>query len=142
MFAKLIFFLLSILITLSWFKGGLYYGGAEVGLSPYYNPARYLDIQQFIWWADVAPGALVPQFISAVPLYFILSLLQNLFSPLILQALLFLSLLFLMGYGMYLFARFYIEKRKPIFPLIAGLFYMFNSYILVEVWHRFLYTGF
>ncbi|MBI2596945.1 hypothetical protein HYW41_02200 [Candidatus Daviesbacteria bacterium] len=139
---KLVFFLLSILITISWFKSGLYYGGAEVGISPYYNPARYLNIQQFIWWADVAPGTLVPQFISAVPLYFILSLLQNLLSPLMLQALVFFCLLFLMGYGMYLFTLSYIGKDKVFYAVIAGLFYMFNSYMLVEVWHRFLYGGF
>lgn len=137
----IIFFVLSLLIILIWFKDGLYFGGAEVGLSPYYNPERFLSIQKFIWWGDIAPGVLVPQFINAVPFYFILSILQKLFSPLILQALLFFSLLFLMGYGMYLFAVCTLGNDKKNYAVIAGLFYMFNSYVMVEVWHRFLYTG-
>lgn len=137
----LVFFILSLIIVLSWFKSGLYYGGAEVGVGPYYHPSRYLDIQKFIWWDSTAPGMLVPQFISAVPLYFVLSLLQKIFSPLILQALLFFSLLFLMGYGMYLFALYLLGKDKKNYAVLAGLFYLFNSYVLVEVWHRFLYTG-
>lgn len=138
----IIFFILSLGIIFSWFKDGLYFGGAEVGLSPIYNPARYLDIQQFIWWGDVAPGVLVPHFINAVPLYFVLSFIQDVFSPEVLQAILFFCLLFLMGFGMYLFVLPLMGKEKHYYATLAGLFYMFNSYTMVEVWHRFLYTGF
>lgn len=137
----IIFFIVSIIIVASWFKSGLYFGGAEMGLSPFYNPSRYLHIQQFIWWGDVSPGIIVPQFITAIPLYFILSILQNFFSALILQALLFFILLFLMGYGMYLFALDILGENKRAYSIAAGLFYIFNSFLLVEVWHRFLYTG-
>lgn len=138
----IIFFLLSLIIVLIWFKSGLYYGGAEVGVGPYYHPSRYLDIQKSIWWESTAPGGLVPQFVAGVPLYFILSLLEKIFSPLIIQAILFLLLLFMMGFGMYLFVSSYFNKNKIIYATIAGLFYMFNSYMMVAVWHRFLYTGF
>lgn len=137
----LLFASLSLIIVFSWFSGGLYYGGAEVGLSPYYNPQRFLDIQKYIWWGDVAPGMLIPQFINAVPLYFVLSVLQHFFSPLSLQAGLFFILLFLMGYGMYIFTLEIRGKEKYYYGFIAGIFYMFNSYMMVEVWHRFLYTG-
>ncbi len=137
----ILFSFLSLLIVLFWFKDGLYYAGAEVGLSPFYNPERYLSIQQTVWWGDVAPGVLVPQFISAVPLYYILSFLQKLLSPFVIQSLLFFLLIFLMGYGMYLFAVYNLNKDKKRYALLAGLFYILNAYVLVEVWHRFLYTG-
>lgn len=137
----LLFALVSLLIVCVWFRSGLYYGGAEVGLSPYFNPQRFLDIQKYIWWGDVAPGMLIPQFINAVPFYFVLSILQSVLSPLILQAFLFFILLFLMGTGMYIYTLEIIGREKYRYGFIAGIFYMFNSYMMVEVWHRFLYTG-
>lgn len=136
-----LFSILGFLIVLFWFKDGLYYGGAEVGISPFYNPERNLNIQRFIWWADVAPGVLIPQFVNAVPFYFILSLLQKISSPIFIQAFLFFWLICLMGFGMYLLTLSYIGKEKKFYALLAGIFYMFNSYMMVEVWHRFLYTG-
>lgn len=145
------FIILSFLIVLVWFKDGLYYGGAEVGLSPFYNPGRYLDIQQFIWWSDVAPGMLVPQFILGVPLYFFLSTLSIFFSPMYLQMVIFFSVLFMMGYGMYLFILSSMDDisldsfsghKRHYYAIIGGLFYMLNSYTMVQIWHRFLYTAF
>lgn len=138
----LIFAFISLIIVIIWFKSGLYFGGAEVGISPYYNPARFLNIQKYIWWGDVAPGMLVPMFISGVPLYFVLSIIASFVSPLFIQVILFFGLLFLMGYGMYLFSLGVIGKEKYNYAIMAGVFYMFNSYTMVEVWHRFLYTGF
>lgn len=136
-----LFLLIALVIVTIWFRQGLLYGGAEVGLLTY-NPARFLDIQQFIWWGATAPGMLVPHFITGVPFYFVLSLIQNIFSPTILQAGIFFCLLFLMGYGMYLFSLAIFGVDKKLYAVLAGLFYMFNSYTVVEIWHRFLYTGF
>lgn len=137
----ILFCLLSLAITLTWFKDGLYYGGAEVGVGPYYNPSRFLEIQKFIWWDSTAPGIVIPQFIAGVPLYFAFSLLDNVFSPLVLQSTLFFYLLFMMGFGMYFFSLSILGKDKTKYALLAGIFYMFNSYTMVSVWHRFLYTG-
>lgn len=138
----LLFFLISLSITLIWFKQGLMYGGAEVGLLTY-NPQRSLEIQKYLWWEAVAPGWPIPHFLSGIPLYFILSVLRSLsFSPAALQALLFCILLFMMGYGIYLFALTILGKDKRIYAIIAGLFYMFNPFTMVDVWHRFLYTQF
>ena len=142
LFPFLFFILLSILIIAVWFKNGLYYGGAEIGLSPFYNPARSFDLQKYVWWDGVAPGMLIPQFVTGVPFYLILSILELLFSPIITQALFFFFLLFLMGYGMYLFCLSIVGLERRKYAFIAGLFYMLNSYVMVEVWHRFLYTGF
>lgn len=137
----LLFITIAALISAIWFKQGLMYGGAEVGLLTY-NPQRSEAIQQYIWWAQSAPGMLVPHFITGVPFYFVLSLLQPILSSANLQALIFLFLLFLMGFGMYQFALIVLGKDKKLLAILAAFFYLFNSYMMVEVWHRFLYTHF
>lgn len=139
LFAPVIFLAISLIITLIWFRDGLIFGGAEVGIFTY-NPFRSLQIQQFVWWGDVAPGQLVPHFIAGVPFYLILSALRLIFSPVVLQALFFLLLLILMGYGMYLYLLSILGKEKQVYAFLGGLFYMFNSYIMVQVWHRFVYS--
>lgn len=135
------FIFLSAFITFNWFKGGFLLGGAEIGIFAY-NPSRVMEIQKFIWWGDVAPGMLVPHFIIGFPLYFIFSLLQPIYSALTLQIITSFTLLFLMGYGMYRFSLLALGKDRHLYAIIAGLFYMFNSYTMVEIWHRFLYTSF
>lgn len=137
----IIFISLAALITHGWYSNGFLLGGAEVGIFGL-NPSRFLEIQQFIWWGAVAPGMLVPQFVIGVPIYFLLSILQPIFDPLILQIIISFILLFVMGYGMYIFARSYLGWKKSKYAIIAAIFYMLNSYTMVEVWHRFLYTGF
>ncbi len=136
-----LFLLIALVLVTIWFRQGLIFGGAEVGILTY-NPKRFLEIQQYIWWGAVAPGMLVPHFTTGVPLYLVLSLIQGIFSLVILQAGIFFCLLFLMGYGMYLFSLAIFGTDKKLYALLAGIFYMFNSYTVVEIWHRFLYTGF
>lgn len=142
LFAPVIFLAISLLVTLIWFKDGVVFGGAEVGILTY-NPARWFEIQKFLWWEAVAPGWPIPHFLNAIPLYLILSVFKSIgFAPSLLQALLFFVLLFMMGYGTYLFALSILGKDKKIYAIIAGLFYMFNPYTMVDIWHRFVYTGF
>lgn len=136
----LVLLFVSVAVVGTWFREGIIYAGAEVGLSPYFNPDRFLGIQQFTWWDDVAPGMLAPHFISAVPFYFLLSILQPMFSPLILQAAIFCVIFFLIGYGIYLLATDILDESRKKYAVFATLFYMFNSYTLVSVWHRFLYS--
>ncbi|MBI2085875.1 hypothetical protein HYT74_00880 [Candidatus Daviesbacteria bacterium] len=135
-----IFLVLSAGLIISWFRFGLIYGGGDVGLQTY-NPQRILENARFVWWDASAPGAAIPQGLSAVPFQFILFLFQSLgFSPLALQATLFFALLFLMGYGMYLFLEDKFEHRNKLYPVIGGLFYMLNPYMMIQVWHRFIHT--
>ncbi len=105
-----------------------------------YNPQRILENAKFVWWESAGPGASLPQGLSAIPFQFSLYLLQMAgFSPVAMQAILFFVLLTLMGFGMYLFtSSFFPDSRK--YPLIAGLFYMFNPYMMIQVWHRFIHT--
>ena len=142
-FAPLIIILLiSAVCVLIWFRDGVVFGGAEVGLLTY-NPGRWLEIQKYLWWEAVAPGWPIPHFLNAIPLYFILAILKPILqSPVILQAMLFFVLLFMMGYGTYLFVLSILGNDKKIYATLAGLFYMFNPYTMVDIWHRFVYTGF
>lgn len=135
----LIFFTLSLGLIFSWFREGYIYGGGDVGLQTY-NPKRILENARYVWWDSTAPGSAIPQGLSAVPFQFFLSLLQSIgFSPLLLQSTLFLILLFLMGFGMYVFLDQKLQDRK-IYSILGGLFYMFNPYMMVQVWHRFIHT--
>ena len=136
----LIFLTISAGLIFSWFRFGLIYGGGDVGLQTY-NPKRILENARFVWWDSAGPGAPIPQGLSAVPFQFTLFLFQLLgFSPLALQATLFFLLLFLMGYGMYLFLEYKFEDRNKLYPVIGGFFYMLNPYMMIQVWHRFIHT--
>lgn len=138
--AALFFMILSLGIIFSWFRDGLIYGGGDVGLQTY-NPKRILENARYVWWDSTAPGSPIPQGLSAVPFQFFLSLLQSIgFSPLLLQSTLFLILLFLMGFGMYIFLEQKLEDKRKIYSILGGLFYMFNPYMMVQVWHRFIHT--
>ncbi len=138
----LVFFAISLTLSIIWFRKGLLYGGAEVGLLTY-DPARWFEIQKFLWWEAVAPGWPIPHFLNATPFYFVLSMVKWLgFSPVVLQGFVFCVLLFLMGFGVYLFTLLILGQQRRNYALLAGLFYMFNPYTMVDVWHRFVYTGF
>lgn len=136
-----ILFLISILLTIIWFRDGKIYGGGDIGL-PTYNPIRILQIAKFIWWQDVAPGFLIPQAITSITLYYFLSFFQLLgIGPLGIQAILFCTILFFMGFGMYLLTLSIIGKDKKIYAIMACLFYMFNPYMMTQIWHRFSHTS-
>ncbi|OGE29017.1 hypothetical protein A2867_03585 [Candidatus Daviesbacteria bacterium RIFCSPHIGHO2_01_FULL_40_11] len=135
----LVFFLISAFIVVTWFRDSAIYGGAEVGLFGY-NPQRWLEISKYVWWEAVSPGQLIPHFITAVPLYFFFTILNLIgLSAQNIQQLFFFLILFLMGFGMYLLSLNILAEDQKKYSLFAGLFYMFNAYTLVSVWHRFLY---
>lgn len=139
--AALIYFLISGGVMFSWFHYGLMYGGGDVGL-PAYNPQRFLGIISKPWWSETAPGFPRPHSIGSIPVQVFFSFLQHLgFQAFMIQALTFGLLMFLMGFGMYLLAdQFFKEQKAAAF--LAGFFYMVNPYMMVAVWHRFIYTGF
>lgn len=141
-FVALLFLTISSLLILVWFKDGFFYGGGDVGL-PAYNPKRILEITRYIWWEAAAPGFLIPHAITSITPYLFLFLLQLIgIDPVALQAILFFVLLFLMGFGMYLLILSIIGGDKKIYATIGGLFYMFNPYMMVQIWHRFNNTSF
>lgn len=141
-FVALLFLTISSLLILVWFRDGFFYGGGDVGL-PTYNPKRALEITKNIWWEAQAPGFLIPHAVASITLYLFLSVFQSFgIGPVGMQALLFLGLLFLMGFGTYLLILSIIGKDKKVYATIGGLFYMFNPYMMVQIWHRFNNTSF
>lgn len=138
--AAFIFLLVAFFIVSTWFRNGILYGGAEIGLFSV-NPERWLEMSKYIWWDAVAPGQLVPQFIVGVPLYSFFYVLQLAgLSPQNIQQLFFTLMFFLMGFGIYLLSFDVFDVSRKKYAYVAALFYLFNAYILVQVWHRFLYS--
>lgn len=138
----LFFLIISTLLIFAWFKDGHFYGGGDVGL-PTYNPIRMFQIAKFIWWEAIAPGFLIPHVITSITLYSFLSIFQFFgIGPFGIQAILFLIILFLMGFGTYLLTLSIIGQDKKKFATFAGLFYIFNPYMLTQIWHRFVHTSF
>ena len=109
---------------------------------PTYNPSVMVNIAGNIWWDSLAPGIPVAQGLTSVPILYFLSMPQMLgASPVFIQAFLFFILLFLMGYGMYLLALDIFGKSNRILAFSAGIFYLFNPYMMVQIWHRFIHNS-
>src|SRR3989344_7437429 len=90
-----ILLVVSTIMIASWFRHGLMYGGGDVGL-PTYNPIRLLSIIKNMWWDVHAPGFPYPSALTAVPLYFVLSILDIVgMTAVTTQSLLFGALLFI-----------------------------------------------
>lgn len=139
--AGIFFLVLSLLLIFSWFRFGLIFGGGDVGLQTY-DPIRVIERAVFVWWDSLAPGTTIPQGLTAVPFQSLLSLAQLVgFSKVLIQALFFLIILFFMGFGMYLFLSrsFRLDFR---YTILGGIFYMFNPYMMIQIWHRFVHSSF
>lgn len=136
------FLLISGLLTFSWFRFGYIYGGGDVGLQSY-NPTRILEIASYIWWEATAPGSPTPQALTAIPFNFIFSPLKFVgFNPLMLQSTLFFLILFAMGWGMYQLILFLFGNSYRKYAFLGGLFYIFNPYMMIQIWHRFVHSTF
>ncbi len=137
----LLFLTLSAVLIFCWFRFGFMYGGGDTGL-PTYSPQAGFNINKDIWWDSLAPGIPVAQGLTSVPLMLFLSIPQALgASPVFIQAFLFFILLFLIGYGMYLLALYIFGKDKILLAYAAGIFYVFNPYMMIQIWHRFIHNS-
>ncbi len=140
--AGVFFLTISVLVVSIWFKDGLLYGGGDVGL-PEYNPARILEILKFIWWDVSATGFLRPSGVTGIPLYSTLAIFDNLgLSYVSIQTLIFGAALFFAGFGMYLLAKSYFGEKGSVLAIVSGVFYVFNAFSMVQIWHRFVRPGF
>lgn len=130
-----IIFVLSLLLTVSWFRYGHFYGGGDIGL-PLYDPQVSAKLTAYTWWDSQGTGLYYPGVFSSQPLYLIFSLLQRAgLPPFLLQALFFFLVLFLSGFGVYKLSLLLGGSR--LISIFAGLYYLVNPYSMMNVWHRF-----
>lgn len=116
------------------------YGGGDIGL-PEYNPERILEIIKYVWWDVSATGFLRPSGINGLPLFGFLSLLQKIgFSFVQIQMFVFYLCMLLMGLGMYYIAKKYVKSKY--LPYLAGIYYILNPYMMIQIWHRFVRPAF
>jgi hypothetical protein len=92
------------------------------------NPMGYVN-ELFNVWSPHQLGYAHGHDISYLPLALIFSALTNLFSAMIVQRLLFLSIFFVAGTSFFLLARQFSLGNR--FALVGALFYMYNFYPLV-----------
>lgn len=140
--AIFLYLIVTLVVIYSWFHYGLIYGGGDVGL-PTYTPQRVLEIISKPWWSEIAPGFPRPLSLAALPAQVFFVLLQYTGLPAFgIQAAVFGILLFLMGFNMYLLTRDVIGAEKETTPILAGLYYMVNPFMMIMVWHRFAHGAF
>ncbi len=135
----LFFLLLTTLLIISWFRKGLLYGGGDIGL-PIYDPKVLVQVSKYTWWPNQGTGFSYPATLSAYPFYLLFALMQNIgFSALVLQIFFFFMILFFAFTGAFYFIRSISDDTKVAY--IASIFYVFNSYAMMNVFHRFAHTG-
>lgn len=138
---KIFFLLVAFLLIQLWFSKNLLLGGTEAGV-PTYTPGKILDQIRWLWWEALGPGVSIPNVAASIPLYFLMSLLQWIgLEAIEIQKVLFFIIIYLQGLGASLVFRTILPKAGRL-QLLAGLFYIFNPYMMISVWHRFIYANF
>ena len=140
--AGFLYIVIASAVMFSWFHYGLMYGGLDIGI-PTYNPQRILEIIVKPWRSETVPGYPRPINISAIPVQLFFTLLQHFgLPPYMIQATTFGILLFLMGFGMFLLVKDILKGEKIGIAVLAGFFYIVNPFMMISVWHRFIYSAF
>lgn len=134
------FFLIGITVALLiffWFKEGNLIGTAESGL-PFYNLDRQYQIAKYAW-ADPALGTNTSIIVGTAPTYWFLSHFQKIGIPgFLIEAAVLFILLEVGGIFIFLLTKQLFPDISNRFALLATAFYLFNPYVLVNIWVRFL----
>lgn len=132
-----IYLAISLVLTFIWFKDGNPMGGGEPG-NPYYNLSKMVGITSWAW-GNHALGGASGTTVASGPLFIFFDFLQSNQVPgFLLQAGLFFLILCSIQISMFLLTKEILPKYSSRVWFIAGLFYLFNPYSLVNVWNRFL----
>lgn len=138
---KVFFLLIAFLLIQLWFSKNLLFGGTEVGI-PTYTPGKILDQIKWVWWESLGPGISIPTVSAAIPLYAFMAILESIgLSAIAIQKILFFIIIYLQGLGAGLVFKTIFPKSGKLL-ILAGLFYIFNPYMMTYIWHRFIYTNF
>ena len=133
----IIFFIVALVITTVWFRDGNHLGGGEAG-APYQNLSQMVGITVWAWGSHML-GAASGTTVASGPMFCIFNILQSLgVAGFLIQAGLFLSVIFLTQYSMYKLTKFLFPNIKELAFFSAAFFYLFNSYSMMNIWNRFL----
>ena len=133
----IIFFVVSLLLTVYWFRNGNTFGGGETG-NPYYNLSQMFAISGWAWGNQILGGS-SGLTVASAPVYGVLAFLQQNGVPgFVLQATFFFVVLFLTLYGMYALTRELFPRAKENVWVLSAFFYVVNPYAMMNVWNRFL----
>lgn len=137
---RIFFLFVAALLVQLWFSKGMLFGGVEVGV-PTYTPEKTLKQILWLWWEAVGPGVSFQTISAAIPLYIFMSALERIgIGAIGIQKILFFIIIYFQGLGLsLLFRKFFPQSLK--LGILAGLFYIFNPYMMTYVWHRFIYGG-
>lgn len=132
----LLFFSISLIVTLNWFKGGFLFATAEEGM-PFYSPQRTALLDSSVWQGD-GMGYLNASILSRYPPMLIAKYLNLTLPSNIVQALFFLLIIFFGLIGAFNLAKNFTQRSSA--SLFASLFYLFNLYTMSQVWARALFV--
>lgn len=126
--------------TLSWYKYGLIIGGAEESLI-FLDPQKTQDLYKYTW-EDIHYGTPQTVNVTRYPNFVFLGYLKDLgVPPDLIQISTFLALIITSAIFTYLLAK-EVLGNKQMYCLLAALFYIGNTFVFFNIWHRFLLAMF
>ena len=133
----LIFLVVSVILTLIWFRGGSFIARGELGLC-FYNYPRLLEGYSYIWIEPIATGMSYSQTLTTIPFFAFMTLFDSILHSYVFeQATVLFLLLFLTQFSMYCLTKTIIKNQMGrLAGVIAGLFYLLNPYSMTCIWHR------
>lgn len=129
-------FIVSLIITLNWFRNGLLFATAEEGM-PFYAPQRTAFLDSSAWQMDGA-GYLNTSILPRYPAMLISGFLNSFFPANIVQALFFLFIVFSGLTGTFFLAKYFVKEKSK--SLIVSLFYLLNLFTMSQVFARALFV--
>ena len=136
---KILFILISLVLTSVWFGPEKIISHAEEGL-PFYNLGRTLKIYSYPW-LDSGLGSVNPFLISRVTFFGIASWFEGFkISGAKIQQLFFVLLILTPLFSVSSLTQILFPNHPKNLGIYASLFYLFNLFVLSQVFRRFIYS--
>lgn len=138
--ALFILIIFCLILVGSWYKAGLIIGGAEESLI-FHDLQKTLQLYKYTW-EEVNYGGPQTATMTRYPYFVFLEYLNRLgIRTDLLQIITFFILIFASAFFVYVFVKEAISD-KPIYCLLAALFYILNPFVFFNIWNRFLVAMF
>lgn len=135
----LLIFLIPLILMLVWFRNGNILAFAEGGLL-FENVEIHAQITKYAW-AEQALGNSTGIVTASYPTYVVLNFIEKLgFQAYVVEAMFFYILFVTAGLGIYFFTKLLFSELPDKYILLTILFYWFNPFAMINIWHRFLYN--